>query len=553
MGILPSVIAQDTSKTVKHYLKKGFAISGGLNLGGELYGVQGITNRRSPYAYSANGRIVFRYKGFSLPMSLTYQDAQFSYAYNFNRLNLTPTYKWIKLHLGWSHMRFSPYTFAGKSFYGAGLELTPGKFQISVLKGRLQNPLAIRDSLVVGATLIPIYDRDIIATKIGYRSGYNKVEFMATQTQDDASSFEMPSEYLQYGYQVLTPKDNITLGFNFGLRLFKHIELYANTAASIFTQDSQDKNLTPFTTSIPSQIVDLQTINTSSKLSFAGDGGINVFLKGHRLGLKYRRIEPFYSTLSTNFLMSDVEQYTFNGSTRLAKSKIKLSANIGLERNNLNNYRSFTNNRVIVNGNVILIPNKSWTTNLRFGNYQSESQAQILDLNDTLRFVSVNTSYSAFSTYTIKQKRSIITINANAYYNTVQDQSEVQLVGDVKILSVSLAPAYGLKEKGLTLGPTITYHKYLYDDITQERFVFGGRVSKTMMDGKLMTSINGNISFNDYNSGSDGKVGYGGLQSSYKLTKQNTISFIATYRKSSSLIANSFSEWRTLIRYGITF
>ncbi|MBK8748277.1 MAG: hypothetical protein IPM04_10500 [Saprospiraceae bacterium] len=86
--------------------KKDFKISGGFSAGGELYDVSGIPERRSPYSYNVNGYVVFSYKDFSLPVSASYRDAQFSYDYTFNRFGITPTYKWIKLHLGWSNLNF---------------------------------------------------------------------------------------------------------------------------------------------------------------------------------------------------------------------------------------------------------------------------------------------------------------------------------------------------------------------------------------------------------------------------------------------------------------
>lgn len=65
---------------------------------------------------------------------------------------------------------YSAYTLSGRSFFGVGLELTPGKWYFSALKGKLQNPLAIRDTLVYGANLIPGYERNIEGAKLGFQN-----------------------------------------------------------------------------------------------------------------------------------------------------------------------------------------------------------------------------------------------------------------------------------------------------------------------------------------------------------------------------------------------
>ena len=66
----------------------------------------------------------------SVPISFAYTNNKLSstVTYPFNRFSLTPSYKWEKLHIGYSQMTFSPYTMAGHDFLGGGVELTPVYF-----------------------------------------------------------------------------------------------------------------------------------------------------------------------------------------------------------------------------------------------------------------------------------------------------------------------------------------------------------------------------------------------------------------------------------------
>ena len=48
---------------------------------------------------------------------------------------------------------------------------------------------------------------------------------MAVHTYDDLNGPAPSGDVNQlYGYQVLTPKENLTIGFNAGLELFKRLE-----------------------------------------------------------------------------------------------------------------------------------------------------------------------------------------------------------------------------------------------------------------------------------------------------------------------------------------
>ncbi|MBQ3634277.1 MAG: hypothetical protein II951_01485 [Bacteroidales bacterium] len=89
---------KDSAKQVPTY---SYYISGSLNT--TIFGVVGVP-------------ISFAYTNNKLSSTVTYP---------FNRFTLTPSYKWIKLHIGYSQMTFSPYTMAGHDFLGGGVELTP--------------------------------------------------------------------------------------------------------------------------------------------------------------------------------------------------------------------------------------------------------------------------------------------------------------------------------------------------------------------------------------------------------------------------------------------
>src|SRR5690625_7751885 len=61
---------------------------------------------------------------------------------NINQIGLSPSWRWITLHLGDFSRGYSPYTLEGTRLRGAGIDLTPGIFTFSVQGGRAQRTVA---------------------------------------------------------------------------------------------------------------------------------------------------------------------------------------------------------------------------------------------------------------------------------------------------------------------------------------------------------------------------------------------------------------------------
>lgn len=529
-------------------------ISGRISAGGEVYAVQGVENRRSPYSYQVNGRLVFSYKDFSVPVSGSYRDAQFSYDYTFNRIGIAPTWKWIKVYLGWNTVSFSPYTMSGRAFNGAGVELKPGLLSVTAIKGKIQNPLAIRDTLVDGATLIPIYDRLITGGKVGFGKEKSKIEFILMRIEDDLSSFELPSNYVpEYGYNVLTPKENLLAGLNGSVRFFKKLDLFFNTGMSAFTADAADTLLIDYGTDAPAFLGELFQANSTTKVALAGDAGVQYSVFGSRLGVKYRRVDPFYTTLASPYFNSDLEQYTFSLGTSLWRRRIRFDGQLGLEKNNLTQLRMNTTHRLIGSGNVHFMPDDQFYTTLTYQNFQTETENRILLLNDTLRFVSVSRNYGLVSGYSWVTANKRLSLQFNAFYNTVRDESETEQIGDIDILSLSASHGHTISSVELTISPSVHYNQYTYSDVVQERIGGGLRLSKRWWEQKLSTSFSVSYSLNNYDGLRDGDTAYFVLNGAYKLSGKSTLSTNLSYRTASSLINRSFDESRASLRYQYQF
>ena len=104
------------------------AWSGGLTWSNIFTWPKDSASQVPTYSYYISGSLNTTVFGVvNLPISFAYTNNTLSstVTYPFNRFSLTPSYKWVKLHIGYSQMTFSTYTMAGHDFLGGGVELTP--------------------------------------------------------------------------------------------------------------------------------------------------------------------------------------------------------------------------------------------------------------------------------------------------------------------------------------------------------------------------------------------------------------------------------------------
>src|SRR5687768_14332581 len=135
-----STFTQNLEKIGKDDMLK---MSGGLAFNTITYFSDGAVHpSREPFTWYASGNVNISILDVSLPFTYTYSNQGGKYTQPFNRTSLNPHYKWIKSQIGLTSMTFSPYTLSGHLFLGAGIELTPGKWKISLMAGRLNKEIA---------------------------------------------------------------------------------------------------------------------------------------------------------------------------------------------------------------------------------------------------------------------------------------------------------------------------------------------------------------------------------------------------------------------------
>lgn len=529
--------------------KQPVKFNGGLSLGGSFYGASGIENRRSPYAWYVNGSSTLTVLGISIPFSFSLKDQQYSLSSPFNRVGLSPGYKWIRLHLGYRNMQFSPYTLAGQTFLGAGIELTPGKFRFSAMYGELLNPLSQLDTLVAGALVIKDYKRKAYAGKIGIGGNKSYFDLILFKARDEITGEDIADAQS-------FPAENLVIGLDTRVTFFKVMQFQLNAAGSAFTRNQQASEIQfDSATARTIEVFEpLLTPNLSTRLNFAGETGLSLNLKGFRLGLNYKRVDPLFTSLGAYYFQDDYENYTVNTFMSLFKNKVVISGNAGYQRNNLLNLRSFTTLRRIGYLTAAINPNPKFGLTLNYSNFNFNQQSGLVAINDTVRFVQT-TSMAGISprfSYQIKGNPHTITLSLN--YQDVADLNEFNPnPQNAQITNGYLNYAIQWKEKEWSVNSSVNYNSSLIGGNENNRIGLGIGVNKSLLKKALSVRGNVNYSRSRYNEQENGGVLSINSSASYRIQKKHALSFNLFYLNRNSKVQTPFSEWQGSAGYQFNF
>jgi len=541
-------ISQNLQGQSKNNSSRKIKFSGGLNLMSQYYNVKGIDPRRSPFSWVIGGNAMVSYGKFRIPLSFSFRDQKFSFGGpSFNKFGISPRYKWAKLLLGYRSMRFSKYSLNGKTFFGAGIELKPKYLRFSAFKGKLKNPLAQKDTLVLGGILISTYDRDAYGVKLGFGNNRNHFDISYLKIKDNIDSDTI------IRYPNIKPVENLVIGTDWSVLLFKRLSFLGSANASAYSENlsleafESDNKLYKF-------FDKLYDVNTSTKISFAGDLALNFNLNNFNFGLQYRRVEPNYRSLGISFIQADIQSYTANTNINLFKRKLILNARAGIEQNNLRKLDYLTRKRFIHSYRINYIPGQNFNILAHFANYQYESTDGLVAINDTLRQVNVSRLAGLNASYNFKGERKSYGAFINFQRQIVRDQSPIENLGaNILNNNFSIGGVIKWNELDFSLRPSINYSSYDLSNRTQSRFGFGLSLKKILFEKKLNLNFSSKYAKNKTNSQNNGYVLTNRLSAQYKITKKQVVKFRIGYLKKSSLTGRNFNELRSTLHYSFKF
>ena len=378
--------AQDLEKIGK---KDMITVGGGLNFSSVFYNANGIPNRRQPFTYFLNGNLTANFLGITMPYTFNYSNNQITYNQPYNIQSFNPTYKWIKGYAGITSMNFSQYTQSNHIFAGGGVELTPKNFKFAALYGRFKKTTLYE--LETNSDSNMAYKRIGWGGYAGYNFKGSEIKVIYFSAQDDPTSLAFVPITTS-----ITPMRNTVISAVGKTTLFKKVNIEAEYALSGITRNIQ--SVIDIETAPKNKLPIIFITNPTSQFFQAYKGSVGYRIKMINLAFNYERVEPEYQTLGSYFFNNDLENFTFAPSATLLKGKLNLSANTGLQKNNLNDNKLSTTKRWVGSMNAAYMPSQKWIFNLSYSNFSSFTRQRpqdnpfYRDNLDTLNFYQLTQS-----------------------------------------------------------------------------------------------------------------------------------------------------------------
>jgi len=435
--------SQDIEQIIKSDPLK---VSGSLNFSANGYHAQGIEQRRQPFTWVASGNLGIAILGYNVPLSFSYSNRKATYKQPFNRLSLSPSYKWVKTYIGYSAMEFSKYSLAGHQFFGGGLELTPGKWYLGFMYGRLNEAKPLMNDTIPNPD--GAYKRMAYGIKTAYLGQNSQYGISVFKAADELSS---QSEVLEN--QEVKPMENLITSFNFKQKVLQHLFLEAEIAHSVLTTDIRTNETTNLNNNETFGFI-MQT-HTSTNASNAFNTGLTFEAGNFAIQARFEQVGAGYQSLGAYYAQNNFRNYTLAPSISFISGKVNVSGNFGLQQENLNKADGILTKRWVgaVNSSVAVI--KNWNIGFSYSNFTNFTKEKPLqdpfykNEFDTLSFYQITQNATANFNYQFGNKNKPMIINGNfSYQKTKDNASHDSISTDVDVYTANLMYIFSIPQTG---------------------------------------------------------------------------------------------------------
>lgn len=387
MAAIPETVAQDVSGLAS---QKPFDIRGALDVRLIGYSANGMAARRSPFSYVLSGSPILNIYGIAVPFSFSYSEQQRSFSQPFNQFGMSPTYKWITVHGGYRNINFSPYTLAGHTLLGGGVELRPGKLRLGFMTGRLNRATTIDTTT---GTLQPFsFSRYGTAAKIGYGTQNSYFDLSVLSAKDSEKGFKGS---LDSGH--VRPASNVVIGTDMKVTFAQKFFVFLDAGLSLYTRDYRS------TQEIFSQEEDQRylnflnkiiRVNATSEYYLAYGGGLGFRDRNFSLNVAYKHVDPRFESMGSYFFQNDLTSITITPTLNALKGRLRLAGSLGIQEDNTMKQKEATTRRIIGMANI------SWDITDKVGldanyvNFSSNSQPTVTLVENKYLLTQTNNNLS---------------------------------------------------------------------------------------------------------------------------------------------------------------
>ncbi len=518
--------AQDVEQVAK---AKWMTVTGGMGLNGSGYHSYGMQNRRDPFAYAVSANLNFNFKGIiDAPFSayLTSQNKTFNTpAYNF--IGISPRYRWITAHIGSRNMNMSPFTYAGTTFMGGGIELMPEKFIVKgkAFYGRLVKAVPVGDTLSPRIQM-PAYERWGGAGMLTIGTQSNNVDIILFKGKDREKSIGTADSTV-----TVKPEENMVIGLNTKQKIGEHLFLAAEYAFSAYTRDTRQPDVEYDEFTYANNFGFLFSPKASSTYAQAFSVKADYQADAFMVGVAFQRIDPNYQTMGALYMTNNVQDITVNAAAKFLQNKINVSGSLGFQRNNLDNKSEAIDKRFISSLNISYSITNDLTTSFSFSNYNTSTEAVQILVKDSIKYAQINTNLALNASYSISGdvlKHSIDLSLAMQNANTINNEfTQVESTNN-QMNGINAGYRLGFVATDWSIGVNASANQNKMasgDDFTGSS---GVSVSKAFLKKKLQTTVGFTALWTNSDVSST-NVNTTRLTLSYRFLKKHSLNFNTNY------------------------
>ncbi len=550
------VVGQDIEETT-NFIQSRIAedpiqLAGGINsfLGYNYIG--GSEQRIDPFRWRVIGFVQADVLGIKIPASVIFNTRSTVFNYTlpaFAFAGLSPSYKWVKLHLGDRNLHFSKYSLSGHSFRGIGVEMTPGKFRLKAMYGRLRRARVQEIGKVQNVE--PAYKRLGWGIQTGFVNNDDELMLTLFGAWDDRSSISTPFENGD-----IRPGENVVITLAGKKSLGKVIKISSEIARSALTSNVE----TPLRSSHHASI-DLTLVrpHLSTGYYWAMTTKLDFHTSFGNLFAAHEWIDPGYSSMGTLYFNNDVERVSAGWTHRLF-NKIQLMGSLGHERNNLSGFEVNTYKRWVGNLQISYQIRNGTSLTATYSNFSSTNRLSLLNNPlspiDTVVLALVNRQAGGVLTYKPSgESRSQFQVNfhwqeANQIEN---DVPQSDLTNEFILINGSYTWNAPTLHWAARLG-MIYQQSALPSSI---RSNWGPFITAHLVDPKSKISASSQFHWliATQEKVSSGSVITIGANATYTMSRRHQVGFDLSFIRRASRFSNSvgFTEVRSSIRYGLKF
>ncbi len=417
-----SLFAQQTTPTIGDTSIRPFTLGGSVSMLSEGYAVSGIDPRRPAGLGQVRANANFTLFGLQSGVNLLYATNDNRLRQSMNQFHFHGSWRWITVSAGSVSPHFSQYSLSGVSVTGGMIDMTPGRFSLSLVGGRSKRAVAFSEE---DGFRDPAFERWLYAARLGVgRRAGTSFGLSAVYAYDAEGSVEDPGAAL--------PAENFSLTPSFNLSLFDdRLSVESNVTVSVFTRNKNSTSLGVEDQKGLEFFADVMTPRTSTRVDYAAHVAGAFRLRSFRVNGSWERVQPGFASLGLGHVRSDQQLFRFRTQLPLVNNRINVGLTLSSGNNNLMENKLSTLTRRQIGTNVNFRITQTFSLNAAYMRMSNLNEPLDEHLQQAPELHQEHLSQTVMMTPTLIVPGEFIThaISGTASYHSLDDKSRLVLDG----------------------------------------------------------------------------------------------------------------------------